>query len=311
VGQHSGTAPPNLFLIGAAKAGTTTLAHQLGRHPEVFACEPKEPGYFTRAIDLPGVPAPSVFADYPFATTWDEYLALFAEGGGARWRLDASTAYLRRAEAAPRIAARLPDAQILAILRDPADRAYSHWSFWTEHGVEHLGFDDAITAELAGTPLRNGVDRRYVGTGRYGEHLSRYFEHFPAERIRVFDYDQLRADPAGLYQAIFVHLDLDPVAVDANRALNVTSLPRIRRLDGPLRSAGRWVRAVHPSNPAARQVHRVARKAITVAANANRRPAPPMSAATRRRVLDLLRDDIRALDPLVPWSALRWLEPAG
>jgi hypothetical protein len=303
------TAAPNLFLVGAAKAGTTTLAAQLGRHPEVFVCTPKEPSYFSAATDLPGEGgAKGVFVGYDHALTWDDYLSRFSGGEESKWRLDASTAYLQHPDAAKRIAMRIPEPRFLAILREPAGRAYSHWAFWAQFGFEHLGFDDALTAELAGTPLRNGVERRYLARSRYAAGLARYLDNFGSASMLLLDHADLRHEPERLYDQVFTFLEVDPVELDAGRALNASSSPRSHTIERLVRRADRRIRQANPSHRRVRQLQALARRTVRVAARANRRPVPPMLSSSRQRVLELLEADIREVDHIVPWDALRWLE---
>jgi len=122
---------PNFFIVGAAKAGTTSLWQYLRQHPDVFMPQTeltKEPTHFS---DLTP-PWASQFRD------WDAYLKLFEPVQEQRAIGEASVAYLFSSDAAERIHARYPGARIIIALRHPAERAYSHYKFMCELGFEWL-----------------------------------------------------------------------------------------------------------------------------------------------------------------------------
>ena len=135
------TAHPNFFLVGAARAGTTSLWQYLRAHPDIYmpaALQGKEPSFF---CDLTP----------PWARkhrTLDSYLSLF-QGAGRRRRIgDASTNYLVSPESPRRIAEQFPDAKILVVLRNPADRAYSLFRLLCYWGLETVTpFEKALARE--------------------------------------------------------------------------------------------------------------------------------------------------------------------
>src|SRR3954469_19217742 len=112
---------PNLFIVGAAKAGTTSLWTALGELPEVFMSPLKEPHFFSGVT-----PRREWASHFPTVTTEAEYHQLFKGAGDARYLGDASTSYLwAGSRAAEAIRRHNPEARIIAMLRDPVDRAYS------------------------------------------------------------------------------------------------------------------------------------------------------------------------------------------
>ena len=156
----------NLFLIGAAKAGTTALAEMLGNHPLISTLAIKEPGHFCDDIYAEGFSA-----GYQIMLRWDEaqffnadaldqrhmafvrgrenYNRLVSEASEAQYILDASTAYLPSVNAAENIASYNSEAKIIVSLRNPATRAYSHYNMARKYGKEQRSFLDAIKAEGA------------------------------------------------------------------------------------------------------------------------------------------------------------------
>ena len=132
-------AGPNLFVVGAVKAGTTSLWTHLDAHPDVFMSRPKEPHFFSRAR----MPADQLVKD-PV-----EYAGLFARGAALRYRGDASPSYLWDPDSPARIKEAVPDARIIISLRDPVDRAYANYLGHIREGLDPRTFRDAVRAELA------------------------------------------------------------------------------------------------------------------------------------------------------------------
>lgn len=178
---------PDFFLIGAAKAGTTTLHGYLNRHPGIFMSNPKEPEFFSH--------------DENFARGMAWYSGLF--GGASEGQLcgEASTAYSRwphTADAAARIARAAPNARLVYILRHPIDRAYSHYAHDMREAVT-MTFEQAIE--------RSSL---YIDASRYIDQLGRYLAHYPRERILCLLTEDLHADPAGALDRLQRFLGVEP-----------------------------------------------------------------------------------------------------
>ena len=172
------------MLIGAMKSGTTTLHAHLCRHPDLFLCEPKEPGFFSR--------------DERYARGIDSYRALFAGARPEQKCGDASTCYTRwphYADAAPRIAEHVPNARFLFIMRDPVERSYSHYRHlaeeWADEGKEIPSFAESLE-----------VAPEIVDASRYRDQLDRFLRHFPRERFHLLFLEDLRARPEEVLGAV-------------------------------------------------------------------------------------------------------------
>jgi hypothetical protein len=227
---------PNLFVVGAAKAGTTSLWRYLDAHPDVFMSRVKEPHFFSCG----GVPGLPVVKD-PAA-----YARLFAAGAAHRYRGEASPSYLWDPASARRIREAAPDARIIVSLRDPVERAYSNYWTYVTLGRERRSFADAVRDELEG----DGVDMAatpppYVFRGFYAEQLVRYQQTFGEATIVVFFHD-LSADVRATMATIYERLDLDPApasSADAEPHFRFTT-PRnaaaaaLLRMPGARRAGG-------------------------------------------------------------------------
>jgi Sulfotransferase domain len=191
---------PNLFVVGAAKAGTTSLWRYLAAHPQIVMSRVKEPHFFSRGA-VPGLPV---------AKDERSYLAMFDSAEGAVYRGEASMSYFWDPEAAPAIKARCPDCRIVISLRDPVERAYSHYWTYARLGFESRTFREAVEAELArAEPLDlASVPPPYVSRGFYADQLARYLTRF--DRVLVVFFDDLAANVRKTMRALFAFLDLDP-----------------------------------------------------------------------------------------------------
>lgn len=200
---------PSLVIVGAQKAGTTTLFDILAQHPQIIPPKRKEISFFNREERYEqGMGA--YWREFPPATTL----------GRRRITLDASPMYLYHPQAAERIARHLPQAWCMVVLRDPVERAFSAWNMY--HGFKddprhgHLydprSFEQAVEDELSGK-----VDipaRRYLDRSKYLPQLARYLQHVGRERLIIEQFERLKSDAAALVNEVLGRLGLDPMPLD-------------------------------------------------------------------------------------------------
>jgi hypothetical protein len=203
----TGEATPNLFVVGAAKSGTTSLWKALRAHPQVFMTRMKEPHYFSQVV-----PSPQWASRFPVVRSASEYRRLFADAKDERYRGEASTSYLWSSAAADRIAQVQPDARIIAVLRDPIERAYSHYWNDVREGLEKQPFEAAVRAELSRQHIGQwGRDSLYIDVGRYFRQVTAYVDRFE-DRVLVLSYSDLVSDPNGALTRTWQFLGLPPTA---------------------------------------------------------------------------------------------------
>ncbi|WP_340110474.1 sulfotransferase [Pikeienuella sp. HZG-20] len=202
---------PNYLIIGAAKAGTTSLRTYLDQHPEVFVTARGEPSFFAHegeTLTFSG-PGDEDWAD-SFITDLGAYQSLFDGAEGYKAVGEISPRYLYFERAPERIAHHAPDARLIAILRHPVDRAYSHFLMNRSRGCEPAEtLSEAIDKEAERAVQGWGWDWRYVGAGLYHGQLERYYARFPGERIKVFLYEDLKR-PDAFFSELFTFLGVDP-----------------------------------------------------------------------------------------------------
>jgi hypothetical protein len=167
---------PNFAYIGTSKAGSTWLFNALAHHPDVYLASSKGLYYFDQHFDQ--------------GRQW--YEDQFVDAGDAAAVGEISHSYLSSPEAAARIAEFNPGMRVLACLREPVDRAFSDYLDLVKNGQ----FEGPFTVALERFP-------RLLDRGRYGTHLQRYVDHFPADQIHVSLFDDLRQDPQAYADEVF------------------------------------------------------------------------------------------------------------
>jgi hypothetical protein len=203
---------PTFLIIGAPKAGTTSLAAYLDAHPEIFIAPEKEVHFFNEHYDR--------------GVEW--YQSRFEGAEGCRAVGEATPMYMYRDVALERMTALLPDAKLIAVLRNPIDRAYSHY-WWMRALTERLSFADAVRGEIAGE--RNS---EYVTGGRYLDRLLKVCSHYPRTSLHVVIIEQMNASLEASYAAIcrFIGVDGSIAPASLGNVLNPSytlRFPRLRR----------------------------------------------------------------------------------
>lgn len=197
---------PNFFLVGAAKSGTTTLYAGLRAHPDVYMPALKEPHFY--AYLASASTASHLYADE--ASAGRRYRDLYDGVAGERAVGEASTTNLVVPGAAALIARDAPAARIVAILRHPVDRAFSHFCHFVVAGGEDL---DDFAAAVREEPCRQTAGYpftyQYLGWSRYSEQLRPFFDLFGRERVLVHLYDDLCRDAEGVVRSTFRFLGVD------------------------------------------------------------------------------------------------------
>jgi hypothetical protein len=282
---------PNLFIVGAARAGTTSLWRYLDEHPAIYMASVKEPNFFSQ---VEGEFGGSVLSE-------DEYLQLFTPGANATFRGEASASYLWHPDVPTTIARVAPDAKILISLREPVDRAYSVYWHRVRNGLEPRPFATAVREELRS--LQAGLPARYVGPGSlYADNVAGYLRAF-AQGLHALFFEDLACDARFVVRQIFEFLALDSTVAERVRleAHNSFALPTNRVNAGLLRSrtARSFGRVFIPTS--IRQ--NFERRMIAPAQQ------PDIDVETRELLTDLYREDVLALGRVLgrepPWPAYR------
>lgn len=226
---------PNFMVIGAAKAGTTSLYSYLAEHPEIFMSEVKEPNFFALAGGRPNAQGPlepeRIFNLLHRKTVTDRasYERLFETGRSARAVGEASPRYLYSRTAPAAIYEACGPIRLIAILREPFARAFSHFEMNRRRGLEPLAdFEAALEAEPGRIAQGWEWDWHYLAIGRYAGQLERYIARFGRENLLVLVYEDLAKDAAGTLERTYRFLGVDP-----------TFRPQLERRHHEARTPGR------------------------------------------------------------------------
>ncbi len=225
---------PDFLVIGAQRSGTTAVHEYLTRHPSIHSPFIKEVHYF----------------DLHYAKGPDWYRAHFALGmeralsrrllGHAALQGEASPSYLFFPETPQRVQALIPGVKLVALLRDPVARAYSHYHLIVRRWRETLSFEQSIDRELAQLAGReeellrseayvseNRVRYSYLARGLYALQLENWLAHCPPGTLRVLRAEDYFADPQGTLDGLFAFLGLPPHPVPGIERINAQKYPTL------------------------------------------------------------------------------------
>ena len=245
---------PNLFIVGAMKSGTSSMHAILGRHPEIFMCEPKEPCYFMDKLSLK-----ERWPDMYARGYWkgeQHYLKLFEAGQGFPIIGESSTYYSKRPRVLgvpERIHAFNPDAKIIYLMRDPVRRTISH--YW--HRVRKKG-------EVRGMNAAIREDSYYTEISHYAMQLEPYLRLFGRDQVYALTIEEFDRDLPGEVAKILRWLGVDDsfVPPNLNERMHATSVVVEQQRVFLPRGVGResfWIRSLRSwLSPAVRErLHRL------------------------------------------------------
>jgi hypothetical protein len=209
---------PAAVIVGAQKAGTTQLYSYLATHPRIFPAAQKEVNYFTTHVQRP--------VDW-YRSQFPLRRQMAAVGG---LTIDASPSYLPVPHALRTMHSVLPDAKIIAILRDPVSRAFSHYQHAKTRGRDPRSFEQAVNDELreGQFPPQLGValhpDARpqlgYLGRSYYALQLELLLALYPRNRVMIIDSADLFQDTGETCQRVFEFLGIEPCAIEPGKVYN-------------------------------------------------------------------------------------------
>lgn len=212
---------PAFLIVGAQKAGTTSLHAYLDRHPRLQGSRPKELNYFS--------------TDLARGVRFDDYLRRFP-GPRDRLHFESTPSYMSIPGVAAELGRLLPDAKLIVVLRQPTDRAYSAWNFYRhlfdrgdryrlgrdipganlyrsffEGRDEFPSFRECIEIELDCIARDGGFEPAILRRGLYLEQLDRLWSHYPSERVLILGFRDVVERTAGTLERIYSFLEVAPV----------------------------------------------------------------------------------------------------
>jgi hypothetical protein len=302
---------PTFLILGAPKCGTSTLHALLSRHPDVFMAPSKDPLFFE--LDEEYRLGPGAY--------WERH---FADWRGEPAIGEARPTKLMLPYVPARVAECYPDARLIAILRDPAERVFSHWWMRRCNGLERRGLDEALARNAAaidagrtfageGGPAEwrrhlddpANTDPVYLEFGSYTPQIERWRAHFARERIRVVLFDDLRRDAAAVLEDLYAFVGVDPATPAAGRTVYNAAPSRLAR----------WTHEVDRRLGLSRLVPSGARRAVADFFD-GRGASPHMDPEHRRWLVSHYEPEIGALETLIgrdlsAWRSVESLPSAG
>lgn len=298
---------PNFLIIGTQKAGTTALYYYLKQHPQIYMSSLKEPHFFAlegQKLDFRG-PHEQEEINSISVTDIEAYRALFQGVLDETAIGEASAMYLYSSKAPERIHHYIPDAKLIAILRDPAKRAYSSFSQMTRDGRESLtSFAQALQEEEKRIRHHWVPIYYYQQMGFYYTQLKRYFDTFGQDQIRVYLYEDLNTKPGSVLQDIFRFLGVDHTfAPDTSLRHNVSGIPKNKVLHTFLGNQYPIKSLFKPLIP-----ERLRQRLVVSLQNLNLEKSPSLSPELRKQLVNVYREDILKLQDLIQRDLSEWLD---
>ena len=303
---------PNFLIVGAAKSGTTSLANYLNQHPQIFIPpHNKEPNFFImEGLDLPPFGGPADAKTlyekiYKFSVTdFESYQLLFQNSGDALAVGEASVPYLYYPQAPEKIKKYLPKVKLIAVLRNPIDRLYSHYLMVREkYLLEPLTLTQAIDRESERIRLDWGWDWHYASLGLYYTQLKRYYELFEKDQLKIFLYEDFCQNPLEMVQEIYRYISVEDAFVPdmstrSKQSYQSRSLLLAKCLDRNS-SLGKSLKKVLPQM--------LYRRIVPPLKTINRSPALPLDNEIRESLKTSFKDEVLNLQALIDRDLSAWL----
>jgi hypothetical protein len=305
---------PDFLIIGAPKAGSTALHAALTRHPQLYGSVPKEPKYFL----CDGAPPPRSEhrgpGDAHSSREWvwrlSDYERLFAAAPPGSLRFESTPFYLWDKRSHRRIAAHLPQVKLIAVIRDPLDRAFSNWGHLWADGLEpEADFRSACALEPARRAAGWAPFWRYLELGRYGDQLTHLFSVFDRCQVLVLRYRQLVDEPVRTLDQVCEFLGVQEGVIDEIPASNLGRSAADTPVNRQLRRVVRGGAAAGAFLPP--KAWRTVERPLLTALQRGSEPRPRLTAEDRTALLGGFTEDVATLSDLLAQDYSEWLAPAG
>lgn len=311
---------PNFIVVGANKGGTTSIYHYLKQHPEVYLSPIKEPHFFSTDIDVRQFKkefAQNKMQDIEKYVSGDmeqEYHAAFVRDLSQYQRLfknvrnqkaigELSTSYLYSQKAAEEIHALIPDCKIIICLRNPIERAYSHYrmNLWTGNSNQ-FDFLQALKDDYAHEPKVWGNAHLYTEIGMYYQQVQRYLDMFGKDHVKIIFSEDLRKHTKDVVRDLYAFIGVDPqFEPNTDTQYNEVYTPKYKNLTWFLNKSGirPLMKRISPG---------FIKKAVIKLLYKNKAEKGQMSPEAKAFLMEKLGDDIRNLSSLLQKDLSGWLK---
>ena len=298
---------PNFLIVGAARSGTTSLHYYLRQHPMIFMHPAKELNFFAfegHPLDFKYWGEPPTQYLTTSITDFKKYVDTFSGVRDQTVLGEASTVYLYWETAPERIRYYRPDCKIVAILRQPVERGFSHFIDLRRKNREpYAEYQQAVTEEDQRRKKNWLWDYYYRDVGFYYAQVKRYLDTFNPAQVRIFLYEELTEDTPGLVRQIFQFLEVDDGFIpDVTIRHNPSGIPKSPSIYAPVWRPGKLRRLLKLLLP------EKVRQWMLVKANEKMLERPELSREVRQQLIEDYRADILKLQDLLKKDLSHWLE---
>lgn len=297
---------PDFLVIGAPKAGTTAIHAALAGHPELYLSKVKEPKFFLCNGPPPNKGGPGDAHSYrEWIWRRDDYERLFEAAPEGVLRGESTPLYLADFEAQRRIRDAIPDVRLIAILRDPVDRAYSNWAHLWADGLEPISdFVEACAEEPRRVEAGWAPFWRYLEIGLYGRQLQHLLTLFSREQLHLIRYQSLVEEPQATLDGICRFLGVQEGLIEEAPPKNLggyvsPSLPT-RALQMVYRESAAIGRFFPP------QVWRKASLPLQWLMQWTPQHRPELAERDRAKLIDYFAEDIPLVEEATGWDLTQW-----
>lgn len=288
----------DFLIIGAQKAGTTSLHNYLMQHPDIFLPEAKDLQFFMDAGD--------------YEVKEKDFELFYKKMGQEKLIGGSQVQLLYFPESAQRIFEYNPDMKLIAVLRNPIDRAYSAYWYTRRKAWECCeSFETALDREperLNGS-YREHADLSYVSHGCYDEQLANLFSVFPRSNVFIGLFDDLKKDPHRFVVDILTWLGVDPtVKIDVDGRSNEAAMPRLMLLQKMIMKPPPIIRNIYHGLISKTMQHNIQKTIVSDLVNINEKSFkyPKMKPETRTRLCEYFRPHNKRLEKMINRDLSHW-----
>ena len=294
---------PNLFIVGAAKSGTTSLYNYLKMHPGIFFSERKEPYYFS-----------SKYVDFnhngkgdrqkeQFVRDLEKYEKLFSKWNGEKIIGEASVDYLYYSECADDIKKYSPNAKIIIMLRNPIDRAYSAYMHLIRDVRENQTFEEALKLEESRIKNNYSFIWRYKQVGLYSNQVKRYLEIFGKNNVKIIIFGDFMKNTDLILKEIYNFLEIsDEGNIGYKKIHNKSGKPKVKWINEILYNKDLKIKKMKYLIPIK------CRKKIKYWIVSKNTIRIRMLEKQRSYLIEYFREDILKLEKIINSDLSKWLE---
>lgn len=276
---------PTALVVGAAKAATSWLYKCLDEHPDTFVPRVKEIDFFSKH----------------YYRGFDWYSSHFDNHSEERAAIDISPTYMIDPGVPARVQSCIPETKLIFCLRNPIERAYSHYCMHLRGGF----VSDNINTEIS-------TSKRYLREGLYYKHISRYLRYFNRSDMLFLVFDDLEYNPKSYLKKMYRFLDVDksfePTWINERYHIRKTR-PKYQTVQSVFRAITQWVQN---KNIFRTDIVEFARRTglSKLINEINRGEEYPMLMKEKRKeMIDFFQNDVENLSDFLGRDLSRWLEP--